>query len=640
MSIRSSVIAIITVVIVFSLLSITVFALNDITLTLTYGKFMKQLSNNTLITVGEGSTLLSISVSNVEKFMNVCIALSVENETIYRKCDVVSNDYSVTINLSSHLRLGRNNITITLQLNNSSLKYFITLLKVKPKINVELVNETRTLYGCILQKLYFKVINESKISVSNFNFSITYSEDVAKMDVEMINDTDVMVRVLPRSVGKLSFNLNLTFSDFGNFNYTRIYTYTFTIIKTPVKIYLQVPREVRFGQDVDVEIKLETPICPLANESVDIFINDIFFKTLQTDNYGKASTKYRPESIGNYIIKVIFKGSECLRESITFSEVKVISGIVNLDVHVNNTKLRYGETLHIDVLFNPKPLTGYLIVKYNLENTSKDIIITSINESEVVIDWKPPRAGNYELVIIFYGEPYYENIIKSIPIQVSKANCLIRIYKLVTGYVGQELKIYGEILTDYEKSLKLTLDLNGTKHTISTNSSGCFNYVKSILRAGSYRVRIYWNGDYNYNPCTYVTEIHVPKIPTRIRVDYSDHVIASGGVLKLKVKVEPLINTSLVPSGTLSIVVNDSEFLSKKLLHNELVTYLTLWSVGTYKLNITYLGDDYFEESGRVIEIKVIPGIYGIPWYVILIYTVPVFLGYVTGIIMRKYLLT
>ncbi|GEM_PF-6690107 len=640
MNIRFSTIVLIIVIVIFSVLSTTVFALNDITLTLIYGKFVKHLSNNTLITIGEGSTLLNISISNVEKFTSICIMLSVENETIHHKCDVINNNYSVMIDLSPYLRLGRNNIIITLQLNNSSLSYFITLHKVKPKINLELVNETRTLYGCIPQKLYFKIINKSRISVSNFNFSITYSEDMAKMDVEMINDTDVIVRILPKSTGKLSFNLNLTFSDFGNFNYTRIYTYIFTIIKTPVKIYLQVPKEVRFGQDIDMKIKLATPLCVLANESVDVFINNIYFKTLQTNNYGEAFTKYKPESIGNYIIKVIFKGSKCLEESVTFSEVKVISGIVNLDVHVNSTKLRYGETLHINVLLNPKPLTGYLIVKYKLENTSKDIIITSINESEVAISWKPPRAGNYELLVAFYGKPYYENIVKSIPIQVSKANCVIRTYKLVTGYVGQELKIYGKILTDYEKSLKLILDLNGTKYIISTNSSGHFNYVKSIFKAGSYRIKIYWNGDYNYNPCTYMTEIHVLKIPTRIHVDYSDHVIASGGVLKLEVQIRPLINTSLIPSGTLNIVINDSEILSEKLLHGKLVTYLTLWNVGDYELNITYLGDNYFEASSRIIKIKVIPGIYGIPWYVILIYIVPVVLGYITGIIMRKYLLT
>ena len=102
----------------------------------------------------------------------------------------------------------------------------------------------------------------------------------------------------------------------------------YTVVeKIPTKLILSAPREVKVGETITGEIKLQTiEGVPISYEKVTIYLNNSLLSVLKTDKDGKALVKFEaPSGVSIIIVSLKYNGSEFYMASTYSMQIKIIT---------------------------------------------------------------------------------------------------------------------------------------------------------------------------------------------------------------------------------------------------------------------------------------------------------------------------
>ncbi|WP_243678417.1 hypothetical protein [Vulcanisaeta distributa] len=255
-----------------------------------------------------------------------------------------------------------------------------------------------------------------------------------------------------------------------------------------------------------------------------------------------------------------------------------------------------------------------------------------------------PQAGTYLVTIYYTNPPNYLPSSTNLTIIVSKALCSLSITVNGTPEVFHEITIISQmkpIIVNAQLNIVITGSASPISGTMYVNASGIGTYIFMPKLPGNYSVTVSWPGNINYQggcKATYV--LSIMKAPLTLNVNGSSNLIAAGGYETFNVGITTNIPVNYV-SGNLTIIIKSGN-RTVSIYELPITGYYVKGSIqftkpGIYEVLIEYPGNDYVSPSMYgPYYITVIPGLLGIPWYMLLAYLAPIILGVSIGIVINR----
>ena len=273
---------------------------------------------------------------------------------------------------------------------------------------------------------------------------------------------------------------------------------------------------------------------------------------------------------GNYSVLVNYTGDNKYLPNFTTANFTVSIPILDLGVKVDNINVGQNATVNITV---PDGIKGIISVYVDSKFYQN---VTAVNGT-AILNITGLKAGNHHVRAVL-GDLSGETTF-----MVSKLNSTV-IVSAEDIFVGNKTNITiksvpNENVTVYIGTKKLTITLNETGDAI-VNITG--------LLEGNYTVVVIFEENENYLASSNDTSFTVYKVNSTIGVNVSD----------ITTKLSEIINITVTDgaTGQVLIDINGTKYLLT--LNNSKVN-LTLSNLkaGKYNVNVTYLGDNKFNNS-------------------------------------------
>jgi len=438
------------------------------------------------------------------------------------------------------------------------------------------------------------------------------------------------VSMLALQPGPIPLNVTLIMTDDGGF----LYSFNSIILLNVLKPELTTKPQflnITYGKTVNLTIILTAGGLSLPRQIVQyqVTLNGvvIWSGAVTTNNSGEASISFKPNVTGVYMIYTTYSPSQSF---LTSSQVKVIvePATVTIGYLVNST-IVYGQLLTVAVNLSPR-ISGSVYVYIN---SSLAGYINVINGSGHIYI-KPEEAGYLNLTLYYPGSQNYLPSIAKSSVIVLKAPCSIRVGVYGTFIVGDEVFIVGNTTAPVNT---LPVSINNTSMTVDV-VNGYFKATYTPRYPGLYIISINWPGNSNYLSCGFSGVIKVSKAnPTVIVRVLNNGSISLGGSVILLVIVKakhPFPTTS-----NALVFVNESgklRIFSMQLVNGSMLR-IGADRVGQWFIYLNYTGNEWLNQVivGPV-EVSVIPGLMGVPWYVFTIYALAIIMGLMISLLMRS----
>jgi hypothetical protein len=179
-----------------------------------------------------------------------------------------------------------------------------------------------------------------------------------------------------------------------------------------------------------------------------------------------------------------------------------------------------------------------------------------------------------------------------------------------------------------------------TSGVIYINSSGFGEYVFTPQLPGYYEVVMEWPGNINYEPCQASYALIVNKASLSMSIRESRDLIAMGGEVTFTIDLITDIPINYV-TGDVVITVEGNKGVVKTLSipirDAHIVVVIPFYEPGNYRVFIEYPGNDYVNSTTYgPYYVTVLPGLLGIPWYVLTAYLLSLGLGAAIGLVMNR----
>jgi len=353
----------------------------------------------------------------------------------------------------------------------------------------------------------------------------------------------------------------------------------------------------------------------------------IWSGAVTTNNSGEASISFKPNVTGVYVIYITYSPSQSFSTS---SQVKVIvkPATVTIGYLVNST-IVYGQLLTVAVNLSPR-ISGSVYVYINGSLAGYINVINGFGHIYI----KPEEAGYLNLTLYYPGSQNYLPSIAKSSVIVLKAPCSIRASVYGTFVVGDEVLIVGNTTAPVNT---LPVTINNTLMTVDV-VNGHFKATYTPRYPGLYVININWPGNSNYLSCGFSGVIRVSKAnPTVIVRVLNNGSISLGGsvILLVIVKAKHPFPTT---SNTL-VFVNESGRLRvfNTQLVNGSILRISADRVGQWSIYLNYTGNEWLNQvTVEPVEVSVIPGLMGVPWYDFTIYALAMIMGFIISLLMRS----
>ena len=336
---------------------------------------------------------------------------------------------------------------------------------------------------------------------------------------------------------------------------------------------------------------------PLANKYVKFKINGKTYK-VKTNSKGLATLKINLKK-GSYKIfsynadklskvnkiKVYSKSSTKIKtDTYTFltSQKKVIK------VTLNN-KFAYG--------------VGAKIIKIKINSKS----YSKKTNSKGIAYFKLPKLnkGHYTVKYTFKGEGAYlksstSNKVIIIPSKVSKISIISKTNFGHGAKTPFKLQLKAGGINLYKKTINIKL--NNKRYDLITNNHGIVSLPINDLNVGDYNLTYLFKGDSKINPINGEVIIHV-KERINTNIHWSSTVEFSHGLQIYKIFLNTS-NSSNVAGKTIKVFVDGESFTAKTNSQGYANIYAHT-SVGVHKVKFSFSGDDEFNPSQSMKNIKV-----------------------------------
>jgi len=241
------------------------------------------------------------------------------------------------------------------------------------------------------------------------------------------------------------------------------------------------------------------------------FANGTLIKVLSVnESYALADL-----NAGSYVIYANYSGDSNYapaQDSITI----IVDKAVN-DVLVYSSDVVYGEISNVAVFAD---VDGEYAVVVGGKKFIVDVVDGRGNV-EIALD-----AGSYDIVVE-YVDDNYENNVTAVPFTVSKADITLSVEVLDKVYTAD---VTGNVFASLDGNYTVIVGDNVVKVAVK-NGIGSFDL--GSLNAGSYSVRVIFEGNENYNVNSNTTSFEVTQTGTNFNIIANATEIVYGGVISI-----------------------------------------------------------------------------------------------------------
>ncbi|WP_409199583.1 beta strand repeat-containing protein [Methanobrevibacter sp. DSM 116169] len=333
-----------------------------------------------------------------------------------------------------------------------------------------------------------------------------------------------------------------------------------------------------------------------GNKTLDIFVNEDATRYItihyadQTpmkliDN-GHISFSDLNLTVGKNIVVIEYSGDANYNRNMTIISVEVLKANTSF-TYVDD--MVYNGDQSLDITFNDN-VTGNVTIYYDGKNKT-----VAISNGKVDFNDLGLSAGNHDITVSYSGDDNYNNLTKTIFVNVLKANTSF-------SYVDNDMVYNGDQSLDItfndNVTGNVTIFYDGKNKTVAI-SDGKVDFNDLGLSAGNYDITVSYSGDNNYNTLNKVISLSVAK--ANITFNYSTEDMISNKNQTIDISVE---NDA---SGT--IIINYNGKNQTATISNGKVSFTDLGlSAGSNNITLVYSGDNNYNPKTETINVDVING--------------------------------
>ncbi|MFP3485616.1 MAG: Ig-like domain repeat protein [Vulcanisaeta sp.] len=612
-----------------------------------YGAYAEAIGNNTSIYTGAGinATVSMIITNNLQSPVNATITLSVGGSTqsVTETLKPGTNIINIT---APALGMGTYNASLVMTTTSYSLTYSFRVLYLKPGITI--TTTANKLYSGLPQQITVDVVNSTPIPITSATISIMgVNAQVMPSIMNVKPPTNASLTLTPGSylLGNASLIIRATYTDAGGYVWSSNYTLVIPIVQTPVNLTVNVKSYVvSYGSSLPITITAQTPVGPLANQPLSIYVDGNYVASILTNNSGAARYVLLINyNVGYHVLTISFMNTTYFQGVTINYTLTVVPGTVYVTVNVNSTNITYGGAVSMVITTSPPVSGGTLTISYVIDGVSSVVGSYTPVNGTVHVTWIPPEAGKYLITVYYQNPPNYLPSMTNLTLTVNKATCALSIMIRGTPVVFHDVVIIGQ-MNPVIVNAGVNVVISGRNYTTSgviyINSSGFGEYVFTPQLPGYYEVVMEWPGNINYEPCQASYALIVNKASLSMSIRESRDLIAMGGEVTFTIDLITDIPINYV-TGDVVITVEGSKGVVKTLSipirDAHIVVVIPFYEPGNYRVFIEYPGNDYVNSTTYgPYYVTVLPGLLGIPWYVLTAYLLSLGLGAAIGLVMNR----
>jgi len=426
-------------------------------------------------------------------------------------------------------------------------------------------------------------------------------------------------------IGAGSHNLTVVFTPANrNFLPARVSTLVYVAPSTP-EVEVNKTFSAVYGEELVVPIRVSLYGRPINATAVVELVGrtHLFNYTVPVQN-GVGILRAKGLPAGTYIGTVSIVETPGLLGARAVFNVFVSSAIVKVVLDVS-TRGVYGELLPVRVMVKPEGVPGRLHLIIN------GTTVYVGNSSTYNGWWSPPRGGVFQVVARFESlDPNYASTDNVTYIYIERAQCAIRF--VLKGYLASNNTVY--VLRRYEVQRLTPLPT----HIFINGTPG--GPVVVFNKTGVYNITVYFPGDDSYYPCGASQRYTAVRNPTSVSISAARRVaLVDGGLPLVVVLTSPVgreegevvvykINKTLNKTDVERLAVNKTAKIP-----------LTFRDTGVYEIYAEFLGNGFLlPNRSNVVTVTVEGSYFGVPTFLLAVYLIPAFLGFVAAYVAKRIL--
>ena len=428
--------------------------------------------------------------------------------------------------------------------------------------------------------------------VSGVNVDLYIGDDFISSAVS--DDEGVLsYEYIPSAVGNYTLILRV-----NNENYTgEDYSANFSVYKNiiPVSILVELDDEYELGSAVEIVANVvDDNYDNVAGVNVDLYIDDEFVASVESDEDGMVSYEYTPTAAGAYVITLKVNDEDYTGLDVNASLiVNKIPTATTVEI-LNNI---YGNvTISVTVTDeNDDEITqGYIIVTDSEGNVLAN---ANVSSSDNILIIPTETTGQLEVIVTYQENDMYQESNDELVIDVSKLSSYITVGVLPDNVsVGENITVYGELYDEYGNYMvnaNVEVIIDGQIYSAVTDASGQYSISIVVSDAGEYNATAAFNGNDIVLPAMNQTTFTVNKIPTKTSVEVINNTL--GNVI-ISVTITD-INGQVITTGNVTVNAIDSNITvpiesENTTIQLDITTKTNVTGLVEYQENDNYLASD------------------------------------------------
>ena len=342
-------------------------------------------------------------------------------------------------------------------------------------------------------------------------------------------------------------------------------------------------KNVTYGEDVIVNVDLDKE----ATGIISVKIGNVYSNESEVSD-GKASFRISDLNGGNYTAEITYSGDS--RFSSKKINVKFTVGKIgpSMDVTVNN--INVGEVLNISITNLPSDAKGTVSVSVGRKSDS-----ANVDGSNVILNINGLAKGEYDFNVTYSGDSNYNQ--KTIPKHVA-VGYVHTSFNATTNdvNVGQDVEILVTGLPNDANGVAY-VTYNGMIYRDNVNK-GSAKIIVPGLGNGTYNFDVVYANDTKYSADSQKVSVIVSKIAPDFTVSLNN--ISVGDDL--------VVDVSGLPNDATGLVTVSVAGLSKNASVANGAAKITIpqrLADGSYQVNVTYLGNNKYNEISQTKTVKI-----------------------------------
>ena len=249
--------------------------------------------------------------------------------------------------------------------------------------------------------------------------------------------------------------------------------------------------------------------------------------------------------------------------------------------------------INIDVTTNFK--NG--IINYYLDGVKQDSLIITNNNG--IINIPSLTAGNHTIMLIWFGDKYYNNLTISKTIVVNKINSTVNV-TADTIQTGNRVTINVAASGNGSATIVIynSTDIITTYTLLINNGNGSSIIPHIFTQIGSYNVNVTYDGD-----DVYLDSFNSTTFDVEASYGYDFKIITTDAL----VGQDAIVNVTLPGNANENVILtlHNQTNLTIKAVNGVAVFYIKNLAYGNYTFNVTYAGDNNYQKATKIAKLSI-----------------------------------